>query len=185
MLRSVYKKEDITVLVNLAKIGDAKALEELIRRVQENIYSIFSHLTDKKNDVSDLTQETLIKMAKNLPSLKENEHFKSWLNRIITFALVVFALIFFRANNIADAFKVVSKIFVDIRYPFMREADMFAAFVAVSILLVKEFIEEYNINFSISESRFWLVRHAYIIFMVICIILFGVLGAEQFIYFQF
>ncbi|MBQ9212778.1 MAG: MBOAT family protein [Bacteroidales bacterium] len=108
-----------------------------------------------------------------------------WLNRIITFALVVFALIFFRANNIADAFKVVSKIFVDMRYPFMREADMFAAFVAVSILLVKEFIDEYNINFSISESRFWLIRHAYIIFMVICIILFGVLGAEQFIYFQF
>ncbi len=84
MSKHVYKKGDITDLIHLAQSGDTKALEELIRRVQKQIYAMFSHLTDKKNDISDLTQETLLKMAKALPQLKEPKTFKTWLNRIVT-----------------------------------------------------------------------------------------------------
>lgn len=79
-----YRKEDISALILLAQSGDIKALEELIRRVQRNIYVVFSHLTDKKDDISDLTQETLLKMAKALPSLKDIKSFKAWLNQITT-----------------------------------------------------------------------------------------------------
>lgn len=71
-------------MISLAQSGDTKALEELIRRVQKQIYAMFSHLTDKKSDISDLTQETLLKMAKSLHQLKEIKHFKTWLNRIVT-----------------------------------------------------------------------------------------------------
>ena len=77
-----YKKEDIIKIIELAKFGDIKALEELIRRVQRSIYAMFSHLTDKKDDISDLTQETLLKMAKGLPELKNIRNFKPWLNQI-------------------------------------------------------------------------------------------------------
>ena len=84
MSKSFYKKNDTTALINFAQDGDIKALEELIRRVQKDIYSIFSHLTSRKDDVSDLTQEVLLKMAKSITSLKDARNFKSWLNRIIT-----------------------------------------------------------------------------------------------------
>ena len=79
-----YKKDDLVKLIILAQNNDMKAVETLIRCEQKHIYAIFSHLTDKKEDVADLTQETLVKMAKSIKTLKEPEHFRQWLNRIIS-----------------------------------------------------------------------------------------------------
>ncbi|MBE7710820.1 MAG: sigma-70 family RNA polymerase sigma factor [Cyanobacteria bacterium SIG31] len=84
MTKNTYKKGEIQQLVSLAQNGDIKALEELIRKVQKEIYAIFSHLCERKEDVSDLTQEALTKMAKSLSQLKDTKKFKSWLNQIIT-----------------------------------------------------------------------------------------------------
>lgn len=84
MTKSENKKKDIVALVQLAQSGKIKALEELIRKIQKHVYAVFYHLTDKKEDVSDLTQEALLRMAKYLPTLKEPQKFKSWLNQIIT-----------------------------------------------------------------------------------------------------
>ena len=84
MPKSNFKKQDISSLVNSAQTGNVKALEELIRRVQKQVYALFSHLTNKKEDISDLTQEALLKMAKNISQLKNTKNFKAWLNQIIT-----------------------------------------------------------------------------------------------------
>ena len=84
MPKDSYKNSDINSVVELAKHGDTKALEELIRRVQKNIYTMFSYLTDRRQDISDLTQEALLKMARNITSLKDAKSFKPWLNRIVT-----------------------------------------------------------------------------------------------------
>lgn len=84
MPKSRYKKSDITSLVLLAQGGDIKALEELIKRVQKDIYAMFSHLTNRKEEISDLTQEALLKMAKALSQLKNPKTFKTWLNQIVT-----------------------------------------------------------------------------------------------------
>ena len=84
MTKSGYKKRDMFYLITHAQKGDIKALEELIRRVQKHIYAMFSYLTEQKDDVSDLTQEALLKMAKALPNLKDQRNFKAWLNQIIT-----------------------------------------------------------------------------------------------------
>ncbi len=84
MSKSSYKKKDIFSLILPAQQGDIKALEELIRRIQKHVYALFLHLVDKKEDVSDLTQEALLKMAKTLPQLNEPKHFKKWLNQIVT-----------------------------------------------------------------------------------------------------
>lgn len=80
----VYKRKNISDLIEASQNSDIKALEELIKRVQKDVYSIFFHLCKKKNDVSDLTQEVLIKMAKSISTLKSTKNFKSWLNQIIT-----------------------------------------------------------------------------------------------------
>lgn len=60
------------------------ALEELIKREQKNIYSSFCYLGANKETVSDLTQETLFRMSKNIKSLKNPSLFKSWLGQIVT-----------------------------------------------------------------------------------------------------
>lgn len=79
-----YKKESLTNIILLAQNNDIKAIESLIRREQKHIYAIFSHLTLKREDVADLTQEVLVKMAKNINSLKEPAKFRQWLNRIVS-----------------------------------------------------------------------------------------------------
>ena len=82
-MRNDYKNKDITTIIALAQKEDMKALEELIRRIQKNIFSMFDYLTGKREDVADLTQEALLKTAKCIPTLKDPNCFKSWLNHIV------------------------------------------------------------------------------------------------------
>ena len=79
-----YKKMPLEELVVLSQQNDFKALEELIRREQRNVYATFSYLSQKKENVPDLTQEALLRVAKNIQNLKNPKLFKSWLNQIIT-----------------------------------------------------------------------------------------------------
>lgn len=79
-----YKKEDINIIIKLAQKGDVKALEELIRRIQKNVFAMFSYMTEKRQDVADLTQDALLKTAKCINTLKDTKCFKSWLNHIVT-----------------------------------------------------------------------------------------------------
>ena len=84
MPRIIYKNKDIFELVTLAQNREIKALEELIKRIQKHVFAVFSHLVDKNEDISDLTQEALLKMAKSINQLKNPKNFHSWLNQIIT-----------------------------------------------------------------------------------------------------
>ncbi len=84
MQNITYKKEDIENIIKLSQNGDLKALEELIRRIQQDVFGMFSYLTDKRQDIADLTQEALLKMAKYIKNLKDVHCFRSWLNHIIT-----------------------------------------------------------------------------------------------------
>ena len=79
-----YKKLQQEELVVLAQRSDYKALEELIRREQKNVFAAFSYLCKKKENVSDLTQEALFRVAKSIQTLKNPKCFKSWLNHIIS-----------------------------------------------------------------------------------------------------
>lgn len=79
-----YKKMSLEELVVLSQQNDFKALEELIRREQKNVYATFSYLSPQKESVSDLTQEALLRVAKSIQNLKNPKLFKSWLNQIIT-----------------------------------------------------------------------------------------------------
>ncbi len=108
-----------------------------------------------------------------------------WINRIVTFLLVVITLVFFRANTLQDAIAVFIGIFANPGVPYEDYANFIAIGLALIILMIKEFSEEYKWRTNISESSSWLVRHVYIIAMIAYIILFGVLNGDQFIYFQF
>ena len=79
-----YKKMSTEELVILSQQNDLRALEELIRREQKNIFTTFSYLSQKRENVADLTQEALLRLAKNIHNLKNPKLFKSWLNQIVT-----------------------------------------------------------------------------------------------------
>ena len=82
--RLQYKKMKIEELVMLAQGENFKAIEELLGRIQRDIFATFSYLSDNRDNVADLTQEALLRIAKNIKTLKKPENFKSWVNRIVT-----------------------------------------------------------------------------------------------------
>ena len=71
-------------LIIMAQQGDMKALEEIIKREQKNVYAAFSYLSKKHENVSDLTQEALLRIARGIHLLKNPDSFKCWMNHIIT-----------------------------------------------------------------------------------------------------
>ena len=114
--------------------------------------------------------------------------FRRFCHWAVTFALVCFAWILFRANTLHDAITVVSGIFCQAGLPdvsFAMFTDLCLAALAIGVVLLKEMAEEFHWNVQVAESPSWLVRHSYLVLLIACIILFGVLGGDQFIYFQF
>lgn len=79
-----YKKLELVDLVKLTQTEDYRAMEELVKRLQDKIYLTFYYLCPDCDDLADLTQEALLKMCKNISKLKNPQHFKSWLNKIIS-----------------------------------------------------------------------------------------------------
>ena len=84
ILRKKYKDTKEEELVILSQNNDYDALEELIRRTQKNIYSSFYYLNADKENLYDLTQEALLRMAKNIRNLKNPKLFRSWLGHIVS-----------------------------------------------------------------------------------------------------
>ena len=82
--KPIYKKMPLEELVILSQGNDYKALEELIKREQKNVFATFAYLCKKRGDIADLTQEALMRMARGLVNLKNPKTFKSWLNQIVT-----------------------------------------------------------------------------------------------------
>lgn len=82
MTKQNYKKIPINMLIQMAQKDNFEALEELIRRIQKDIFAIYSHICHKREVISDLTQEALVKIAKNIGKLNKPSCFKTWSNRI-------------------------------------------------------------------------------------------------------
>lgn len=78
------KELDIQDLVEKAQQDDMRALEELVSRVQKNVYITLYQLAPERNDLADMTQDVLLRMCRSIKSLRNPKTFKYWLNRIIT-----------------------------------------------------------------------------------------------------
>lgn len=106
----------------------------------------------------------------------------------VTFVLVCLSWILFRASSLHDAVTIVSGIFFKLGIPnitFAMFTDLCLVAYALVLLSIKELSDEFCWKWHMSESRYWLVRHSYIVGMIAMILLFGVLGGDQFLYFQF
>ncbi len=106
---------------------------------------------------------------------------------LITFALVCFAWIFFRANTTADAFLIVKNIFSFSGPLYIGETQQFFyCFLGIAFLLMIEIWQNY---FTLTELPFitnhWLKEHFAYAMLIILILMLGVFDGGQFIYFQF
>lgn len=110
-----------------------------------------------------------------------------FLQILITFLLSCFAWIFFRANNVTDAFYIIRKIF-RFKGPifFDQLSIIMYPFFGISFLLFIELKQEYyKGKFSFLNNNNWVFRFLSYSFLIILILLIGVFDGGQFIYFQF
>ena len=106
---------------------------------------------------------------------------------LITFTLITFSRIFFRAQSLDDAIKVIKKI-ATFKGSIFSDGIMIIlySFFAIGILLLIEFKKEfYKGKFTLSSHKSFWVRNLYYTVLIILIITLGVFDGGQFIYFQF
>ena len=75
---------DEQTLIQKAQAGDPYAFEELIESHQKQIFSIAYRIAGNPEDASDMTQEVLVKVFKNLKHFQGNSKFSTWLYRVAT-----------------------------------------------------------------------------------------------------
>ncbi|MBA4369086.1 MAG: membrane-bound O-acyltransferase family protein [Desulfobacterium sp.] len=108
---------------------------------------------------------------------------------LITFHLVLFAWIFFRANSLTDAMYIISHLFSSFDFQYDQLGlDGFEFKIAILFLLIMEFThilqEKDSVRKQLSKKPFMTRWSAYYL-LVMTILLFGNFGESPFVYFQF
>ena len=71
-------------LIEAAQNGDSFALDKLLRFHYDMIFSICRKLTGNEDDANDAVQESLISIARGLPSFRRTSKLSTWIYRITT-----------------------------------------------------------------------------------------------------
>lgn len=72
------------MLVKKAQMGDRLAFEELMDSYFKRIYSIAYRMAGNADDASDMTQEIMIKLYRNIKAFSGNSRFSTWVYRVAT-----------------------------------------------------------------------------------------------------
>lgn len=110
---------------------------------------------------------------------------------LVTFVLVYFAWIFFRANNTADALMIIKKSFIlgnegsNINL-FTFSKDLWVALISILFLLLIESLEEYKGLSSVMRNKLSRpVKWVILCLIIAVIIIMGIWQESDFLYFQF
>lgn len=101
------------------------------------------------------------------------------------FVAVAFAWLFFRANNVGEAFTIISNIFTNPGMPFLDLMVMLTGGMGLAILIFKDLKDQFGWNVNFMHSKYVVVRYASVVALISYILLFGSFTSGQFIYFQF
>ena len=104
---------------------------------------------------------------------------------LLTFVLVSFAWVFFRADTLTDVGIVFQGIATDLRPPFTRISDFCIIAVSLLALLIDGIRQEHHEPIPLNANLKALLLHIGIALLIAIICLFGFLDSSQFIYFQF
>jgi len=76
------KEEEKQLITAYLQTGDKEALDTLIKIYLKPVYNFILRLLGSAKDAEDLTQETFLKMWKNLKKFDQSRDFKPWLYQI-------------------------------------------------------------------------------------------------------
>lgn len=149
--------------------------------------------------IGELTKPVRTKLKAKLSGEKENFSSKL-LSMLITFALICFSWIFFRANGTREALVLIRAMFSEFNPWIFTDgtlfslgldgADMFVLFSSLLVLLLVSAAKYRGVRIRrwLSGQGLWF-RYAVYLTAIFCVLIFGIYGAQfdaaQFIYFQF
>lgn len=142
---------------------------------------------------SIITKDIRMKFVETI-RLNKIPFFHKLIQIIITFSLVTFGWIFFRANSISDALYVITNMFKGSFNNLYDQAinlglDSFQlnlAIISIGLMEIIHLIQEKvgSIRVSLGKAPI-LVRWSLYLILVLWVIIFGSFGSQEFIYFQF
>jgi RNA polymerase sigma-70 factor (ECF subfamily) len=74
--------DDEPAIVAQARLGDAKAFSELLRRYEGKIFRLALHITQNREDAEDVLQEAFLKAYEHLDQFQGQSRFYTWIVRI-------------------------------------------------------------------------------------------------------
>lgn len=104
---------------------------------------------------------------------------------ILVYLIFSFSEIYGMSTSFADANLIVKKIFTESGQLFIDPVSLSFGLISTFILFVKDFKDEFSLNFGFVHSKHFAIRYISIVSLISYILLFGVLNGGQFIYFQF
>lgn len=105
---------------------------------------------------------------------------------LLTFTIINFAWIFFRAEHLNNAILIFKKIFTEPGNLFIDPDTLFYAFMFTLLVFCIDFTDEYfNGKIKLINNKNVLIRWSTYVVLIVMILLFGVLDGGSFIYFQF
>jgi RNA polymerase sigma-70 factor (ECF subfamily) len=82
MSSSPIEIDDEAAVVAQARLGDAKAFSELLRRYEGKIFRLALHITQNREDAEDVLQEAFLKAYEHLDQFQGQSKFYTWIVRI-------------------------------------------------------------------------------------------------------
>jgi RNA polymerase sigma-70 factor (ECF subfamily) len=82
MSSSPIEIDDESAIVAQARLGDAKAFSELLRRYEGKIFRLALHITQNREDAEDVLQEAFLKAYEHLDQFQGQSKFYTWVVRI-------------------------------------------------------------------------------------------------------
>lgn len=119
-------------------------------------------------------------------NIKKTSALYRFCNILITFLLVSFAWIFFRAGSIHEASLIINRIFTSYGLPYMDLMNLAYSFLGIAIICMKDYKDEYHAGqlMLLNNKRLW-IRFASYLVIIFMILLLGVTEGSGFVYLQF
>ena len=135
-----------------------------------------------------LSVEAVTKKKRDEIELRYNLNKKWWYVLpcfILVFILFAFSQIFAKCADLNEANLAITKIFTEQGDLFLDKTILIFAFTCLFVLIVKDIVDEYKINFNFLHSNNVVIRYVSAMLLIGLIIQMAVMEGGSFIYFQF
>ena len=78
------EKLSVAALVTQIKHGDAKAMEEIVKRFSNKVYNLAFHLTRDTSAAEEIMQDVFLTVISKIQTLTNEAYFATWLYRVTT-----------------------------------------------------------------------------------------------------